>query len=158
MGYFGLSHPRNIDTITEIVLGLDPISILDVGCGGGTYGQVLRPLFPRSLIVGVEAYENNRNPLWACYNNVTVEDVRGLGTIFEFELVLLVDVLEHMPKEDGIKLLDNICGTKIVCTPRHWPQSADENPYTEHVSEWTEADFNFSIDLSDEEFVIGVIE
>lgn len=156
MAYFGLSHPRNQGVILDLVRMIDPASVVDIGCGGGTYARLVRDTLPECAMVGIEAYADNANPLWALYDEVLVSDARTID-LPPADLYLLVDVIEHMSRVDGFMLGASIPGPVIVCTPRHWPQAADENPYTEHVSEWTEADFDFALDMSDEEFVIGLV-
>jgi hypothetical protein len=163
MAYFGLSHPRNTPTILGLVSALQPDSILDIGCGGGNYGSLLRTWRPDARIVGLDAWADNRNPLWECYDEVVIADARTYEYP-KFGLYLLVDVIEHMDMDEGKALLRRIPGLCLVCTPRHWPQAADENPYTAHRSEWSEDDLRevihggkFAYDMSDDEFVIVVL-
>lgn len=155
MSYFGLSHPRNVPTIMALVRQLAPSRVVDIGCGGGNYGKYLRDAFPALHITGIDAYGDNRNALWECYDEVIVADARTCE-LPPADLYLMVDVIEHMSRDDGFALISRLTAPVIICTPRHWPQAADENPYTEHVSEWHEDDFGFWIDRSDAEFVIGV--
>jgi hypothetical protein len=59
-----------------------------------------------------------------------------------YDLVLLVDVLEHLTHEQGEQLLARIPGRALVCTPRDFfqnPQFADY-PTEEHRSVWTVAE------------------
>ena len=152
-----MSCPDNRATVLGLVAGIAPASIVDIGCGAGDYGVYLRSLFPHLRLIGIEAYEDCRNQQWDRYDRVIIADVRGIE-IPTADCYLLVDVIEHMSREDGLALLGRLDGPVVVVTPRCWPQDADENPYQAHVSTWRERDFHFSADRSDERFVIGLHE
>ncbi|MCI4318998.1 MAG: class I SAM-dependent methyltransferase [Thermoplasmata archaeon] len=62
-----------------------------------------------------------------------------------FDAVLALDVIEHLPKEDGYRLLremERVARRKvIVFTPNGFlPQAGDDNPHQEHLSGWTVSD------------------
>lgn len=152
-----MSSPRNVETNLGIVRSLAPSTVVDIGCGGGNYGAWIRQQGLAQTIVGVDAWEGNRNRLWDCYDAVVIGDVRTVD-LPRADMYLLIDIIEHMSREDGKALLSRLDSPALVCTPRHWPQDADENPYQAHVSEWSEDDFAFILDMSDDEFVIGVVE
>ena len=153
----GVSHPRNIPTVLELAALAAPESIYDMGCGIGTYGPLLRSAFPQALIVGMDGWEGNRHPNWSAYDWTSIRDL-GAGGWIKGDLFLLVDVLEHMERPRGFRLLKLLVGQKVICTPRNWPQGEDPdgNPYHAHKSTWSEADFDFAHDRSDAEFVIGL--
>lgn len=151
-----MSSPRNVDTNLDIVRAIAPHTVVDIGCGGGNYGAWIRQQGLARTIIGVDAWEGNRNCKWDYYDSILIGDVRTLE-LPTADLYLLIDVIEHMSRADGLALIERIDGPVLVCTPRHWPQDADENPYQAHVSEWSEGDFAFTLDVSDDEFVIGVI-
>jgi hypothetical protein len=124
-------------------------SILDVGPGYGKYGVLLREYLnhkPSELscveaerryldgaraILHVEAYDevylgDVRDPTWTPF----VALASGLAVtvpnrIAEFDLVWMVDVLEHLPKADGAALLEAIPGWMVVCTPSHFFQNPE---------------------------------
>jgi hypothetical protein len=62
---------------------------------------------------------------------------------FKFDLVILGDILEHMPMEDAVNLWSKIerdAKYALISIPIiHYPQGAvDDNPYEVHVEEdWT---------------------
>lgn len=64
----------------------------------------------------------------------------------EFEVATCIEVIEHLPKEDGEKMLselERIAQTVIVSTPFHYfnQDALDDNPYRTHVSKWSTWDF-----------------
>ena len=67
----------------------------------------------------------------------------------------MIDVLEHVEKEEGHRLLPDIAGTVLVSTPREdYRAHHAHNALEDHRSHWTLGDFgdyrgvDFSNDLS----------
>jgi len=88
------SHAQLIELV-----GATPKSVLDVGCGTGELGHVLRKR--GHYVVGVDFAE----PPFALDSFVQADLFRGLPSSIAdlFDVVLLADVLEHMP--DPLALL-----------------------------------------------------
>lgn len=78
-------------------------TILDIGCGQGIYAQMLRKYYQMD---GIDIYPGHNNEFTQyLYNNVYTADIRS----FEYEwydLVIMGDVLEHLSKEDGQKVME----------------------------------------------------
>jgi 2-polyprenyl-3-methyl-5-hydroxy-6-metoxy-1,4-benzoquinol methylase len=124
-----------------------PKRILDVGCGYGKYGVLLREyLDPDPVVDGVEAWEPYviDHNLRGIYNNVFVMDVCKMpqGVLDTYDMVVMGDVIEHIEKEAAIDLLSRIKGWVIIATPFDHFHTDEGLPPTEaHVSHWTEQDF-----------------
>lgn len=146
-------------TIVNLVHTSGARRILDVGPGFGKYGLLLREYVgsiddpnigrrvgPIELLDAVEAearYVKAMPWLRAIYDQVMVDvsivDVPQ-GTLDAYDLVLMVDVLEHLDHDDGIDVLARIPGWIVVCTPRDFFQNpeADRGWETErHRSHWS---------------------
>lgn len=132
-------------------------SVLDVGCGTGLITQSLRSTYLRSnSVVGLDAYlpalyvAKNRG----VYQDVICADVTRLPfKSGAFDIVLCIEVIEHLRKEDGFALvreLERLASNQVVLTtpngsvPYH-PLGHDDvqnrNPYSAHLSGWTPEDF-----------------
>ena len=150
-------RPDIIPEILYLVMGMKPRTILDVGVGNGKWGvlcgEYLRywcDIIPD--IDGVEAFRTYQSPAYAAYRNVFQGDVMDrLDLVGDYDLVLAVDVIEHLTKEDGVKMLEAVKGKYIVSTPNYWlAQGASfGNEYERHVSQWSQADFCNSRLISD---------
>jgi len=155
-----LSSYRKLSLVMNFVFGLGPRRVLDVGCGWGTYGwlcrQYLDPAFsgaggedtPRPEIIGVEVFERYRNPIWElAYDDVVIGDaVDVVPTLGSFDLVLLCDVIEHLSKDAGLRLLDALLSRSpcvLVSSPLgEMEQDAlFDNEAERHLSAWTRRDF-----------------
>jgi SAM-dependent methyltransferase len=139
------SHPSLISPIMERVLELRPLSILELGIGYGKYGALLREYFPKALIIGVEGWAAYRNENWSKYDEVLIQDFVHVAS-GNYDLVLMVDSLEHLDKQTGGMLLKKLVGENrrvLVSTPDgEYPQGAvNGNEYERHRATWTATEF-----------------
>lgn len=141
--------PRILHLIWEVTHQLDRPSVLDVGPGLGKYGVLVREYVHRQAIVdAVEAEPRYITPrLEAIYDTVAHDDVaRWANRRVDFppyDVVLMVDVIEHLDKPDAMAALERIPSWAVICTPRHWfqnPEAADW-PTETHRSHWEAEDF-----------------
>ena len=123
-GHFG-----HIGLVVELMLKLQPKSVLDVGIGYGKYGMLAREYLDyahfkkRSIIIdGIEGFADYiQEGQRFYYDHIFVGDARTLlPSLGQYEMILLLDVLEHFDEEDGLKIL-KICRSKashiLVATP-----------------------------------------
>lgn len=159
------SRPDAIPTVLRAVQRLRPESILDVGVGFGKWGHLFREYTDiaaaegsperyekahwRVRIDGIEGFADYITPMHRyLYDEIHVGDarevIRGLGP---YDVVFLGDVIEHLDKGDGRRLL-RACREKarkavIVSTPAHYVEqgAACGNDLEIHRSHWSAADF-----------------
>jgi hypothetical protein len=161
------SFSSQIPVIIWMLQSLRPRTILDVGKGLGKYGFLAHEYLglderrrpdPRRTIaeqsrVILDAVECNPDFMWPhiaqIYTNVFSGRIEELyPELPAYELVLMCDVIEHLKKEDGHRVLRYFLSqnsTIIVSTPRRFFQqelyeSADEH----HLSFWGPADFRMT--------------
>ena len=160
------SDPRLITSICQAILRSQPTSVLDLGIGFGKWGALIREYtdiwgfrFYRdewtTFITGVEIHETYRNPMWDLYDRVVIGDlcqfVGGLTKIENagggyaplYDLTIMVDVLEHLPKNDGIGLIENVLKFSkhfIVSYCNSHQKDVRDNPHEDHVSTWSVGD------------------
>jgi 2-polyprenyl-3-methyl-5-hydroxy-6-metoxy-1,4-benzoquinol methylase len=137
----------------EFFLSRVPLSIstaLDVGCGRGIIGSLLRIYREPSRVVGLDMFDPYIDfcKKLGVYTELIKQDLRKPPLPFrdnEFDLSVAFEVIEHLRKEDGASLLrelERVSRTVIISTPNHYfHQSEYEgNPYQEHLSRWTTSD------------------
>ncbi len=180
-----ISNYLQISPILDQIIKLQPRSILDVGCGLGIYGALSRiylegdNLYDRTNLTwnkkenwavridGVEGFDKYITDLHRfIYNEIFVSNVKTILCSFKdrsYDLVLAVDILEHLTKEDGapfIKELLRIGKNIIVATPAEFvEQAVPENPLENHLSFWNKEEleaFGFSI-LEERHALIGIL-
>jgi 2-polyprenyl-3-methyl-5-hydroxy-6-metoxy-1,4-benzoquinol methylase len=112
-------------------------SILDVGFGAGIYGGLLYDEGYRN-IDGVDIYgeEIEEMGLDLIYKTIYIKDICE----FEFDhynLIIMGDVLEHIPLLKSKKLLKKLtsgkCDHLVVSVPyQYWQSGTGTNPYENH--------------------------
>lgn len=125
-------------------------TIADLGCGKGVNGFLIRisRYLQGAKIIGVEI---NEDYIKFCNKYNIYDEIikRKLPTLSfktkSVELVLCTEVIEHLNKKSGIKLLgeiDRICtGRSIVTTPNIFFETMPGDPDDKHLSLWTINDF-----------------
>lgn len=158
------SHSQQINEIVEILLRLKPERILDVGVGFGKYGVLIREQLDlwdgagksseeygkwKRRVDGVEAYAEYLTPLHSfIYDEIFIGDARLVVPALRgpYDLVLLIDVIEHLSREDGEKLMRDllkISRNVLVSTPKKVKaqEAVYGNEFERHISQWRQTDF-----------------
>jgi SAM-dependent methyltransferase len=143
------SDPRVISTIVHRAIGLMPLSVLDLGIGYGKYGVLLREYIGYNVdrtprIEGVEGWDNYSKGNWSAYDEVYRHDFSDRGwwpRYVGFDLVLMIDSLEHLPPADAEDLLSHLIKnnkTVIISVPNGvCPQGVYKGNVLEtHRSTW----------------------
>jgi cyclopropane fatty-acyl-phospholipid synthase-like methyltransferase len=135
------SHNSNIDYVKKILQKHNPRTILDIGAGAGKYAKLKQEVLPNSIITGIEIWkpyikEFDLNNL---YDNLIIDDIRNIDN-FNYDMVILGDVLEHMTKEEAKLIWEKIltqAKTAIISIPIcYMPQGhVHGNPYEEHIKD-----------------------
>lgn len=93
-----------------------PDTVTDIGPGEGTYAKLLRPVHKGVWWTGIEIhkpyvakYKLRSTKTRVMYDEIHVEDARkSADHLYHRDLVICGDVLEHMPREDAVDLLERI--------------------------------------------------
>lgn len=92
---------------------------------------------------GGDAFDTNAGVLEAKWQFVDGRD-HPTGARYEaqplldsYDVVLMVDVIEHLTLADGFDLVKRIPGTVVICTPTGFDPSADFPTSERHLSLWT---------------------
>lgn len=188
------SYPQNIPLITFLMAREKPQSMLDVGPGYGKFGFMFRERVDdfkwERVCDGVDPFPNyiKRAGTRGLYNGFWVglfgpkEPIRFMPVDREddlgeedrfgrwpYDLILMVDVLEHYTEEAGHEALDfalELAPSVLVSTPLGYDQGAAYgNVYETHRSEWpmhkiaqhgTFSDFSGAMGSTDDS-VIGIL-
>lgn len=145
------SLPAAIQYIIAVYENLLPESVLDIGIGWGKYGLLAREYLSGKKelkrLDGVEAWEPYIGPIQkAIYDNIYLTDIRSFEPEVDYDLILFVDVIEHMDKSNGKPILSKLlprCKLLLISTPKGFvPQEAEfGNPFEVHRSGWVPEDF-----------------
>lgn len=129
--------------IVKLLIERDPQHVMDIGPGFGKYGLACREYLPNLMfIAAIDVPPGRLTTQDAIYDHVFVGDVRDTSENFfrGYQIALLIDVIEHMPIDDGHVVLNTIQRAgcmPLVSTPKIFTEQHDEsNPYETHVSLW----------------------
>jgi hypothetical protein len=163
----------------DIIYKLSPNSILDVGAGFGKYGLLCREYLELwdgrqkyheflRRIDGVEVYGKYVTPVHQfIYNNIYLGDI--CTTVdklnFKYDLILLIDVFEHIDKSAGQSLLEKLLRNNegiLISTPKNPSdqKEAFENIHETHRARWTRdelSSFHYSFFIGDSTHLIVYI-
>jgi hypothetical protein len=153
------SHYLQINEIIQLVKHVRPASVLDIGVGFGKYGMLLREYLKfwspiddlnnrAGVIDGIEAFEPYVTPGQKYYyDSIYIGNALDvLPNLNHYDLILLIDVLEHLTAEDGNRLLV-LCQRKakyvLISTPIKMNVQGPVygNDLEEHKSQWKPKDF-----------------
>lgn len=155
------SHYTQIPAIIEAIIETKPESVLEVGIGCGKWGILTREYLDvwnrylepwgshHTKIVGIEAHmQYSDSPGWSAYDTVLVSDVRelDLDALGDFDMALMVDVLEHFDHDEGVALIDRLlihCEHILVAIPTNFFPTVEvwDNPHEIHKCAWTIEEF-----------------
>lgn len=125
---------NQISDIVNLIVLTEPKSMLDVGIGFGKYGFLAREYVDvnantesygtgKIVIDGVEAFPEYITPLHRLiYDDIHIGDAKEILPKLErrYDLLVMIDVLEHFTYEDGLKILE-LCGARarnvLISTP-----------------------------------------
>jgi SAM-dependent methyltransferase len=127
-------------------------SFLDVGCGTGEVMQVFNLHETEIYRVGVDIF---RPSLERCHNSQTYDevilcDIRHLPFRNKsFDVAFCVEVIEHLPKDDGCRLIEKLEELALKQVLLEFPTSTgppegrrwDRNVFQLHRSGWTFEEF-----------------
>jgi 2-polyprenyl-3-methyl-5-hydroxy-6-metoxy-1,4-benzoquinol methylase len=127
---------------------ISPKSVLDLGVGFGKWGVLCREILDarfgrcrpdqwEAKIIGYECWSAYKNPVWSVYDGVFEKPIELRSS---FDLVLMIDSLEHFEPEAGRKFLRDIVeinGDVIVSVPNGRMEQGETfgNPHEAHL--WT---------------------
>lgn len=148
------SDTAQISTIVDLVQVINPSSILDVGCGYGKYGYLLREYLMgdlwdknKTLINAVEGYSKYITEMQrTIYNEIFICDAMSFQEYLKqnYDLICIIDAFEHLSAEDGKIFIKKALGSSkylLISVPRFVNKQEgytdDPNKFEEHRSFWT---------------------
>lgn len=151
---------RLIDTpgfetrINQVIQRGDCKTALDIGCG---HSSQLTRFRPALHTVGLDGFQEalDKSRSLEQHDDYILADILTLdpGEILKrnegraFDLVVLMDVIEHLTKREGFELLEKCdrlsCKYIIITTPNGFLEQGPEfgNEYQRHLSGWFPHDF-----------------
>ncbi len=140
------SEFRQIPYVLDVIVREKPRSVLDVGAGYGKYGFLAREYANPERVDGLDV----NPPRFDVYDHFYRGDLRELERLLppdapRYDLALLVDVIEHLEKAEGYRILEVLTRRArrvLVTTPWGFRrQEIEDQPFETHRSGWQPWDF-----------------
>lgn len=111
---------------------------VDLGCGRGEALSILREYVEH--LIGVD-YSENEIKFAKGYDELIIADIKEYNVPVDVDVVFLFDVIEHLYRQDGVKLLTRlqVIPSVIITTPGRYFEEAGRGQG--HISLWTTNDF-----------------
>jgi len=154
--YISMSHAGTEDKFIKTLfpLNMHNLKVLDVGCGYGETGLYIRTrTYKRGWcqLEGIEIFPEyyDLQMRMGIYNDLYLGDASNMSHIQDnnYDLSIAQQVIEHLDKEHGKKLLremERVTKQRvIICTPHGYTESGplDDNEHNNHLSGWYPYDF-----------------
>ncbi len=148
------------DWLVHVAKPLGFKTFLDVGCGAGTYGKIIREVMGRDVQIGaVEIFTEyiERHNLHEIYDKIITGDIRDLPPqSIVVDLIIAGDVLEHLAMLESGEVVNRLrkrCRFLWAALPvnmgRPWSTGYAqpdheyvENPANKHLHDWTGAEIH----------------
>ena len=162
-------HPTIKELVSKVCEGKEETVIVEVGIGWGNIGRLIREIEANIRLIGFEIFQDyitDEKGQVKIYDSLILGDGRELiKEIHPVDIILLIDVLEHMTREDALEFLDNCykkCGRIILSLPcnKPYPQGVVfGNKYEEHLVQWTKQEIlDLGFELKYENPLMGTFE
>jgi GT2 family glycosyltransferase len=126
-------------------------SILDMGCGDGSFMTLITQNVAKKKITGVELFNSyiQKANLTGTYYKIIKSDIKKIYLHKNvFDTIVASQVIEHITKDEGILLIqkmEKIAKSKVIIgTPNgffHREESIENNHWQKHHSGWVISDF-----------------
>ena len=118
-------------------------TVLDVGCGSASPLRFLSGMHLTGLDGYARALDEARER--GTHDEYVLSDVKKVGEVFptrRFDACVALDVIEHLEKEDGWRMLEGMQKLAtlrvVIFTPNGFmPQKSKDGDLQEHLSGWT---------------------
>jgi predicted TPR repeat methyltransferase len=100
-----------ISFVLEVIRQLNPTSVLDIGCGSGKYGVLMREYLPHARLDGIEGFaayitDIHRVTYDHVYEVNAMEFVPKLNR--RYDLAMMIDMFEHLTLDEGAQILQEL--------------------------------------------------
>ena len=126
-------------------------AVLDVGCGEGKWGKLLKGRV--STLDGIEVWEPyiQRYNLSQFYDTIYNVDMREFVFDKKYDVVILGDVLEHVVRDDALTFLnmfkENVSVIYLTIPITVCIQEGDPwgNPFENHRCQWSDKEVRYEL-------------
>jgi len=152
------SNMATCHDMIRIIDYIQPKTVLDVGCGYGRWGYLVREIMDivhtryaketwQTIIDAVEIYAPYITPAHNyIYTKIYTEDIRTFNPNMVYDLIILGDIIEHLDKPEAQTVIDKLrplCKNLIITTPNGYIPQGEvlNNPHEIHKCGFSQDEF-----------------
>jgi tRNA1(Val) A37 N6-methylase TrmN6 len=101
-------HNNIVDDISlNQIININPLIVVDVGCGDGYYCKLIKHNIPKCKVIGIEKHKPyiKKFALTSIYDEIINNDIIDEIQNITGDLIIFGDVLEHLVKDDMEQVL-----------------------------------------------------
>ena len=114
-----VSYHENYECYKGLIKEYQPKTLLDVGMGYGNIGKYAKDVIPDIELNGVEIFLPYLFSIASqakLFKRIIVSDIRDLvDKLWSVDIVTAWDVIEHLKREDGIKIMNYLKSISNIC-------------------------------------------
>lgn len=137
------------EAVAAVLSATQPRTVLDVGCGAGKYGRIVRASLDATVLVGYEPERSyvTRFGLRKLYDEVRVQQIQDAIRVpsEHFDMCIFGDSLEHLPKSAGSDVIHFFLYRSsfiVVVAPLEYLQdNGEQERFEAHLSSWNPMEF-----------------
>jgi len=137
------------DAVASVLRATKPCTVLDVGCGAGKYGRIVRSTLDVKSLIGYEPEKSYvaRFGLRKLYDEVRTKPIQDAiqAPSEHFDMCIFGDSLEHLPKSAGIDVvhffLYRTSFVLIVAPLEYLQDNGKRERFEAHLSSWSPLEF-----------------
>lgn len=145
----GVSYAKMRNKVTDYIIDIiKPKMVFDIGMGVGAYGIDIKKNSPEIIMIGLDGCMKYLTSVFADKHydvlmNSNIDRILD-GTIkLDYDLIICMDVIEHLEKSKAIELL-NMFDKACISTPLFWYEQGivEGNALEKHQCWFTENELN----------------
>ncbi|MBW7896421.1 MAG: class I SAM-dependent methyltransferase [Opitutaceae bacterium] len=154
---WGMNYIGGIELVLSRLRNIDFKSLVDVGCGDGRFLREVRRCYPKVSALGVD-YSPVAVNLAKAMNpssNYLCADITRVPLPHKFDVVTMIEVLEHIPPDDISLFLKAVCSTlnnegRLLLTVPHKNKKLNSKHFQHFTSRMLAA-------ILEEDFIVEAI-
>lgn len=128
-------------TVRHLVGIVNPIEVLELGCGVGKFGSMVKPLLPTARLTAIQklfAQEDSINLAARGYSRIIDADILDhyrIGFDERYNLIVALDVIEHFLYSDVLSIINFSlyrADYMLLVWPSAHPQNAETSGFDRH--------------------------